>query len=252
MAAVRNLGLFPSVVFCPRQENLTLDSTLADLWIESVPPFLYACAHYWRVRTWLISASATWTEIDGGTVFSTSFSDTLSQGIQRSYFTYPDGFEEDIVSGTTPSSETQLVCNNPSVSHSLIRSSQIAGGTALTVRYTYTASGLSNDRPAIFRLNDRGNVSSVKTPFLFSGSTFRWRIESYPYAGNAGTYGALEYILLGQNFTIPLYADNSRDSNNLSISAALVAAEYWPYDPGDGGGPIYDSVTGAQLRGFPV
>jgi hypothetical protein len=31
----------------------------------------------------------------------------------------------------------------------------------------------------------------------------------------------------------------------------LVPSEYWPYDPGDGGGPIYDSVTGAQLRGFP-
>jgi len=27
--------------------------------------------------------------------------------------------------------------------------------------------------------------------------------------------------------------------------------EYWPYDPNDGGGPIYDSVTGAQLRPFP-
>ena len=26
---------------------------------------------------------------------------------------------------------------------------------------------------------------------------------------------------------------------------------YWPYDPGDGGGPIYDSATGAQLRPFP-
>jgi hypothetical protein len=28
-------------------------------------------------------------------------------------------------------------------------------------------------------------------------------------------------------------------------------AEYWPYDPGDGGGPIYNSATGEQLRGFP-
>jgi hypothetical protein len=28
--------------------------------------------------------------------------------------------------------------------------------------------------------------------------------------------------------------------------------EYWPYDPGDGLGPIYDSATGAQLRPFPA
>jgi hypothetical protein len=28
--------------------------------------------------------------------------------------------------------------------------------------------------------------------------------------------------------------------------------EYWPYDPEDGLGPIYDSATGAQLRDFPA
>lgn len=27
--------------------------------------------------------------------------------------------------------------------------------------------------------------------------------------------------------------------------------EFWPYDPGDGGGPIYDKDTGDQLRPFP-
>jgi len=38
---------------------------------------------------------------------------------------------------------------------------------------------------------------------------------------------------------------------NGSASLVISAAEYWPYDPGDGGGPIYDSGTGAQLRSFP-
>lgn len=28
-------------------------------------------------------------------------------------------------------------------------------------------------------------------------------------------------------------------------------SEYWTYDPEDGGGPIYDSTTGEQLRRFP-
>jgi len=42
MAAVRNLGLFPNVVFCARKENPTLDSALADIWIQSTPAFLYA------------------------------------------------------------------------------------------------------------------------------------------------------------------------------------------------------------------
>ena len=34
-----------------------------------------------------------------------------------------------------------------------------------------------------------------------------------------------------------------------SLEATLTATEYWPYDPGDGLGPIYNSKTGAQLRG---
>jgi hypothetical protein len=32
----------------------------------------------------------------------------------------------------------------------------------------------------------------------------------------------------------------------------LKAIEYWPYDPNDGLGPIYDSTTGEQLREFPA
>jgi hypothetical protein len=31
----------------------------------------------------------------------------------------------------------------------------------------------------------------------------------------------------------------------------ISVAEYWPYDPNDGDGPIYDSATGEQLRAFP-
>ncbi len=38
---------------------------------------------------------------------------------------------------------------------------------------------------------------------------------------------------------------------NGTASVEISAIEYWPYDPGDGGGPIYDSATGAQLRSFP-
>jgi hypothetical protein len=35
-------------------------------------------------------------------------------------------------------------------------------------------------------------------------------------------------------------------------AGAIEVEEYWPYDPNDGGGPIYDSTTGAQLRAFPT
>jgi hypothetical protein len=35
------------------------------------------------------------------------------------------------------------------------------------------------------------------------------------------------------------------------VAPGFRVEEYWPYDPSDGGGPIYDSTTGAQLRSFP-
>jgi hypothetical protein len=39
--------------------------------------------------------------------------------------------------------------------------------------------------------------------------------------------------------------------NVVSGDINITATEYWPFDPGDGLGPIYDSVTGEQLREFP-
>lgn len=251
MPAVRNLGLFSRALFCPREENNDLlDNTYADIWIQNKSPFIYACAHYWRVKTWQVSASATWTEVGGGTGFSASFSDTVSQGINREYFTYEDGSEDDTESGTTPTSEIELVCNDPTVSHRLFRFVGASGGSGLSVEYNYFVDNIAAQSPAIFRLDGDGNVSEVKTPIRFSADTLRWQIESYPFSGNTGTYGELEYTLLGETFTAPLHARNSLGSGDLSISASLTAEEYWPYDPGDGGGPIYDSATGQQLRAF--
>jgi len=33
-----------------------------------------------------------------------------------------------------------------------------------------------------------------------------------------------------------------------SVSGTLTATEYWPYDPNDGGGPIYNTTTGERIR----
>ena len=63
-----------------------------------------------------------------------------------------------------------------------------------------------------------------------------------------GTNGTWELNFSGYSFTKPLYKVLS---NSGPASVVMNAVEYWPYDPGDGGGPIYDSITGAQLRGFP-
>ena len=166
------------------------------------------------------------------------------------YITDTEG-EEETISGTSPSSESEIICSYLNVPHSLLRSSRVAGGAGLTLRYSYELNGLTSQPAAIIRLDTSGNVSEVKTPFRFSATTIRWKIETYEYAGNTGTYGTFTYSLLGQNFTTPFYANNTLGSTDLTISASLVAEEYWTYDPNDGGGPIYSTTTGAQLRDFP-
>jgi hypothetical protein len=36
-----------------------------------------------------------------------------------------------------------------------------------------------------------------------------------------------------------------------SANVTFTASEFFPYDPGDDDGPIYDTATGQQLRAFP-
>jgi len=61
-----------------------------------------------------------------------------------------------------------------------------------------------------------------------------------------------------KDFTLPLYrflifTGETADTALPSIAdlSVKLSFEYWPYDPGDGLGPIYDSATGKQLRPFP-
>jgi hypothetical protein len=254
MAAFNHLGLFPRSTPCPRQEDPISDVLFTDIWISSSPAFLYACAHYWRVKTWRVSVDATFKERNEDTVFSTSSSDLISQGIERLYYTYPSPPEEDDSFGTTPSSEAELICG-ADVDHSLFRYQEVGSGateTFISYAYDYNAGGV----PAIFRLDGSGNVSEVKTPFSFYGNTTRWNFRAYPFAGNTGTYGTFTYTLLGQSFTTPIYGRNFDGSGlilggTLSITASIVPEEYWPYDPGDGKGPIYNTAFGNQLRPFP-
>jgi hypothetical protein len=41
-------------------------------------------------------------------------------------------------------------------------------------------------------------------------------------------------------------------SSSITGTFEITPSEYWPYDPNDGLGPIYDSTTGEQLRPFPA
>ena len=59
--------------------------------------------------------------------------------------------------------------------------------------------------------------------------------------------------LLGQThyFNVYAVATVANEISQYGWKLEIEADSYWEYDPGDGGGPIYDKDTGAQLRAFP-
>jgi hypothetical protein len=59
----------------------------------------------------------------------------------------------------------------------------------------------------------------------------------------------IEFDLYDVSDTTPL--SQTRFNVDGFTGITIKPKSYWPYDPEDGGGPIYDTATGAQLRDFP-
>lgn len=59
-------------------------------------------------------------------------------------------------------------------------------------------------------------------------------------------------LTLGENSVANTCGNSGNEPCAQFAAGTVEAAEYWPYNPEDGGGPIYDSATGAQLRAFPA
>lgn len=94
---------------------------------------------------------------------------------------------------------------------------------------------------------------NVIDSFIKIGPNFEMFFDqdgAYPFTTTEGNYecGSIVLTMNSLSFSIPMFSQESQ----ATISGTLEATEYWTYDPGDGGGPIYDSTTGAQLRAFPA
>lgn len=70
----------------------------------------------------------------------------------------------------------------------------------------------------------------------------------YSWRGHPSYEEAASFTMLGK--TIPLFSLYSDALSNLDLTIDIdtEGPNYWPYDPDDGGGPIYDTATGDQLR----
>jgi hypothetical protein len=214
MASVRHLGLFPWC-FDPTTSFFSKEDLLK-----------YAVPMWWRVKEWTLDATA----------------DVLANSDPPSTETYSDSFVFRITdyplragSASTFQTEKDLV---------------IAGkaGTSLGTlgpAYDWSFDALLGDFALELTLTIGPNFEFR----AFSGDT-------PPVATNGGgaQVGSITSNFCGLSFSAPIkrvlpFVDSLYVIT--SLDATLTATEYWPYDPGDDDGPIYNSTTGAQLRGFP-
>ena len=87
--------------------------------------------------------------------------------------------------------------------------------------------------------------------YLLDEDTGTQQVGQFSYGEQGGIIDAIfggNIDFLGTPFPLGYLPDPGT-----SFAAGTISVEeYWPYDPGDGLGPIYDSATGAQLRPFPA
>jgi hypothetical protein len=213
MATVRHLGLLP---FCFSFSEVP--EIIATFGVSTPYPIgldvKTLLRWYWLVKRWAVSASLTGTGF-GGVPISTSFEVTFFNG---------NNYSPELTT------EKQLVCG---------RNVVYPGDTEP-----------GEEIPFALLMFDEGvqKVDEVYYPSLSLG-----------YTNGAGSIGTLLVEQPGQVSGGTITMDGLELPSLLygtfapitSGSITVTASEYWPYDPGDGGGPIYNSATGAQLRSFP-
>lgn len=243
MAKVHNLGLFP-LYACPKEKP------------NDGRPYVYttgytlehAIAHYWRVKKWRLSVSMLWSEGQASVaLWEDSYSIFFPQRVDAFlYYQYGNLVSDDTELISVPSSELDLVCIGTQtfvIVQSLVKAT---GGSQAGVAITPYTTGYE-----YYDFNPVFYEGYLYLPsFAFYITTNTWVIQARPIQGGS-VYGVLNYKLPGVSLDIPIYAVKKPGHGGdltLNVSATLEPEEYWPYDPGDGLGPIYDASSGQELR----
>ena len=242
MATVRHLGLFPWCLYpnkdaVKKEFGLTEDNYQFNLnFFEGFSaPINVAVKMYWIVRKWKAEGSF-------------DFAGPSNQVVKVDYtYTY---FREAVT-------EKDLVCG----AKQLIRQEEL-----ITYSHPdYTAPLFMGS--AVFDIAipqfpvalDRAGMPDPLNP----KNLFVWQYAVFAGSEEQGISGLIDtrtqlpvspsnilshYKLKAfeKTYEIPVFKITSLDS-----SLTVTALEYWPYDPEDGGGPIYDKLTGKQIRAFP-
>lgn len=261
MASVKHLGLFP---WCPYKNKQDVADRLyfgntspidqqISIFEGLSMPLSDAVAMYWRVKTWrvhgYINATSGLTDENGDTIW--------------------DQIDFDLTFGPQISSETQYVCRHfdgntwLNIPWSSPTFSATISGLAYSTTFTFDIIPFYS--PFLLSANNRFGFAHFaswpqdNTPSI-DASMYVWtRAALSDSAGGDIVYTQLSDFdgedkspvsipisFLGKQYTLNkfvLFAEGGTGSD-----FNIEATEYWPYDPEDGGGPIYDTSSGAIIR----
>jgi hypothetical protein len=277
MASVRKIGLFPKCV--PTQNPDPSSTTYSAFWAEADA----AVGFFWRVKTFTLQLTGTFNY----GYFSPGITETVTGAVTLVRCYYPENSDLPLQA----TSETQLVCGVPSnffdygpegtqpITNQL--RNPLWRWTNRTAQFFSGADRIENGLllPDGFLWSPEwrsGNTIYFANPLLikisagFSSNSASITVhlglpqESFPASSDFVSYThSLPSFDFGhgpintrQTVVIEnevAYPDDPYPRATATFDSLVWnATEYWPYDPGDGLGPIYDSATGAQLRPFPA
>jgi hypothetical protein len=252
MATVRHLGLFPEPFSekCPTLVN-TQDIIIGNLefsgdlisqaaQLNAWMTLDQVMAFIWRVKTWRITHSSSYTLSYAGP-FPLDF-DELKDNYKVDE-SFPPNFVTD---------EKQLSCGlyfewseSDNVFGNRNDISQSHGYRPAQINY-HAPTNMFRPYIGVFRFGQARFY-----PNIFEPSEVGFD-DHPPFYGEVGSV-TLQMSAVGYLQSFPIYAYiDPNDEIEASFSHTIAAEEYWPYDPNDGLGPIYDSATGEQLREFPA
>jgi hypothetical protein len=205
-------------------------------------PLESALAAWWRVSKWRFSIDYAGS-FDGFSHGSLNESYILQRG--ETAIDDPEFFSQ---SFAFAGSETDLVCDREGARTVYTGfGSSPSGG----FRYDFVLMDGINPVRAIASSDQLSFVCAFTMSTVLAGGSLGSNVVSGANLTNVGTF---TFSVLNSDFTRPINLIRNRPElgpASYFCNAAIQAHEYWPYDPGDGGGPIYDKDTGAQLRAFP-
>lgn len=240
MAAVKHLGLFP---WCPyqsreqfqRQQNVSdADFEVFKNILEGLKqPIFEAVGWYWRVKTWQATGQFE-AQLIGNTAVTIGYQYTFKRACE---------FETELV--CAPLLERQEELLEYSVP-GLIGSNSMDDAEfnigVISRSYGPSRSGIlapvQDNEQQIYNWLDLSFTGS-NTPEVIAGS-----IESVQPSSEGVEEFQVNITAFEKTYSVPCF-------KTLEAELEIQAVEYWPYDPEDGGGPIYDITTGAQQRAFP-